>query len=478
MTDNEYSRTKKTVSGLDNHLERSLEQTRKISHTNDVERYLSDRNFNQNKQIKKGEITGEMFDLSEMETGMPLRSTSIRSKKTDDTNMNKYLDFNVYENEVSNLDIEYNDPMVDYVIGTISKFSDVNTIGTTVLPISPTNNKSDNLISENINKYNFQILNHIKYYNNNSFCISPFCLQSFFGALYLCSKNKTSDILKSKFLFTSKEIIQKEMFNLYYLINYNMANILLLNSQIKINTISASHINKVVILDKIIDNNNKCQTINKWTNDTMNISPVILPNDLQNNSLGLNIISFKPELNILFEKKYTKMEQFNSINKRMVPMMTSYKNTNVKYYEDSQNQVIEISAQNNLSIGFILPKKNIVPEIDVKYINFVINNFQEGSLDKICLPKFKHYNKYKFKTLLKLENILDICDLSDLTYNPIKIDDIIHNCSFILTETNSKYVSSKINNILKPTEFIANHSFIYYVKIIPNNAIVLSGIFM
>jgi hypothetical protein len=51
----------------------------------------------------------------------------------------------------------------------------------------------------------------------------------------------------------------------------------------------------------------------------MNISPVILPNDLQNNSLGLNIISFKPELNILFEKNIQKWNNLIVLIKEWFP---------------------------------------------------------------------------------------------------------------------------------------------------------------
>ena len=261
-----------------------------------------------------------------------------------------------------------------------------------------------------------------------------------------------------------------------------MTNILFFDPKIKINPMYANYINKITVLDKINDLQNKINKINLWLNQTIltTTNNIIEYNHfLSNNNydtIGYNIVHIKPQLQILFNKKDTTMQLFKTIKGRNVPMMVSY-NSSVAYFEDANNQVIEIPAENNLLIGFILPKQISVPLIDGNYINSISDKFKTHTLEKICLPKFKHTNQYLLKNLLESTglNIFDNCNLNEITNKTLIIKNIIQNCTFILSEGNR---STIYHPIINKISFIADHPFIYYVKLTNNNAIILTGLFI
>ena len=99
-------------------------------------------------------------------------------------------------------------------------------------------------------------------------------------------------------------------------------------------------------------------------------------------------------------------------------------------------------------------------------------------MEELSLPKFKHTNQYFFKNLLESTglNIFDNCNLNEITNKQLKINNIIQNCTFILTEGNKVNVQSHRSH--NPLSFIADHPFIYYVKLANNNCIILTGLFI
>lgn len=484
--DDEYSKRK--TKGLNNSLERSLEHFNSTKHKKNMETHLNDRDFNdfftntqKSNKTKNGEITGQMFDVSDMEVGMPLRGMSI-NRKDENININKHLDFDVYDNDNikdnHQYEIEYNDPFDKS--NTKSFFSDITETTSKLLPFNSEVNP-EIVCSSGINELNWKIFRILQNNAKLSFCVSPFCLDSLLSCLYICSKQNTEKLLNTYCSFPKKEIVNDGLFNIFSQSKNYMTNILFFDPNIKINPIYANYINKVTVLDKMNDLNNKINKVNGWLDQTLGVNNAVNYNHFVSNQqydmLGYNVISIKPELQLLFNKKDTQMQLFKTIKQRNVPMMVSY-NATVGYFEDSKNQIIEIPASNNLLIGFILPKQVIVPLIDNNYINTITENLKTQTLEELSLPKFKHTNQYYFKNLLESTglHIFNNCNLSEITNKQLKINNIIQNCTFILTEGNK--VNGQSHRSQNPISFIADHPFIYYVKLSNNNTIILTGLFI
>jgi len=476
----EYSKRK--TNGINNNLERSFENFNNTKHKKNMDSHLNDRNFNDfftNTHNRMGEITGQMFDVSDMEVGMPLRGMS-NNKKDDNININKHLDFEVYDEKKDNhhYEIEYNDPFDTNNKTTF--FSDITETTSKLLPFNSEVNP-EILCSSGINELNWKIFRILQNDMKLSYCVSPFCLDSLLGCLYICSKQNTEKILSTYCSFPKKEIVNDGLFNIFSQSKNYMTNILFFDPNIKINPIYANYINKTTVLDKINDLNNKINKVNGWLGQTLGINNAIHYNhfvsDYQYDMIGYNVVYIKPELNLLFHKKDTQMQLFKTIKQRTVPMMSSY-NATVAYFEDSTHQMIEIAASNNLLIGFVLPKQIIVPLIDNNYINKISENLKPQTLEELSLPKFKHTNQYYFKNLLESTGlqIFNNCNLNEITNKQLKINNIIQNCTFILTEGSKPNTQS--HRTQSPISFIADHPFIYYVKLSNNNTIILTGLFM
>jgi hypothetical protein len=410
-----------------------------------------------------------------MEVGMPLRGMS-NNKKDDNIHINKHLDFDVYidDNTKDNqYEIEYNDPFSKNNTNTF--FSDINETTSFKSTSNP-----ETICTPGINELNWKIFRLLQNNAKLSFCVSPFCLNSLLGCLYICSKQYTEKILNNYCLYPKKEIVNEGLFNIFSQSKNYMTNILFFDSTIKINPIYANYINKITILDKINDLDNKINKVNGWLYKTHGINNAIeykhFISNYQYDIIGYNFINIKPDMNLLFNKKDTQMQLFKTIKQRDVPMMVSY-NASVEYFEDVNNQIIEINASNNLIIGFILPKQISIPLIDNNYIETIYENLRPQTLDELFLPKFKHTNQYFFRNLLESTglNIFDNCNLNEITNKQLKINNIIQICTFTLTESNKQTQSHRTPNRVS---FIADHPFIYYVKLSNNNCIILTGIFI
>jgi serine protease inhibitor len=475
-----------------------------------IDTRTAQRSSNENKRQKNhdrragqlhntGEITGEMFDMPDMEQGMPLRGSAVQTRRGDDRYINKYLDFNIYEkNEQSQYaksDVTYNDPFHDMAGVTsagISQFSDINASTDKLLPMNDQISPSA-LCSYGINGFNWLLFNKMQSSLKTGFCLSPFCLQTFLGSLYICAKDDTEHEIRSFCSFPDKNIVYDGLFEIFGRMTNKttsdgtLNNILMLHPQLKINPVYAKYVSNVTILDKLDNsahNSAKCNSINKWVYEITNgnVTQLLTADMLSGKAaVGINIIYMKPSLKCLFHKKDTQPKIFRSIKQRTVPMMVSYGNR-VSYFEDANNQIIELDCKGNCRLGIILPKDNVMPSINSKYFNSYSENLETISFERICLPKFKQHNKFKLKTLLEqigLNGIFKRCNVQELVQQPFKLDNIIHSSTFILTE-GSKSSKDFMNDHRSPStyEFIADHPFIYYLRSKVNGSVIMSGIFM
>jgi len=460
----------------------------------------SGNNHSKKKYIKNmGEITGETFNTSNIEKGMPIRSRMI-TKKTQQlsNNRNPQLDFDVYDDNLETADdkVNYNDPMESNINMGMSTFSDIFSSAQKLSPLSETNEMSTlTLCSRGINNFSSMFLQQIQSQMRTSFCISPFCLYTFMAGIYMCSNGNSQKNICNYMSFPDKNILHDGIYEIATLISKSRVgifkNIYLLGPGFNINNECCKYMDNIIIVDQINKGaDNKYKTINKWINDMTanNVDSVINESTLSTkniSSFGINVCYIKPKWELCFLKKHTSTIIFKGLSQRDVPSLNMY-NQPMAYYADKYNQCIEMKFTNiNFVCGIILPKVIAAPNINNDYIINISNKFSYVPMKHICIPKFKHQNKFKLKKLLKQNSSGDIFSnvhLSELLTGNIKstrIDEINHITTFIMSEGENAH-PNKMSNKSTPecrTNFIADHPFFYYVKYMPSNTIILNGVF-
>lgn len=142
----------------------------------------------------------------------------------------------------------------------------------------------------------------------------------------------------------------------------------------------------------------------------------------------------------------------------------------VNYYENENIKIIEIPyIEEEYVMGIILPMQYLqeenmeysiinVPHFTYKEINNFINNF-ENKLVKFIIPKFIHHRKNNLQLIFGKLNLLI---------------PKLFNETIIIIDEKGYFISDYINY---DKTFIADHTFIYYIRYIPLNLFILYGDF-
>jgi serine protease inhibitor len=196
-----------------------------------------------------------------------------------------------------------------------------------------------------------------------------------------------------------------------------------------------------------------------------------------NNSFIINCLTFNSIWKYKFDQNLTDLKTFMGSKQKLCLMMNMY-NTQFYYTEDEKNQVIEIPYKdNNYVFGIILPKKQSTPECSEEQFNKYFNKLKLEPIEYLSIPKFNERKNYKLNNIFKKLNINSIfenCNLSHIN-DKITIDYVLHQINFSIDETG--YKRPKIINNQKNIQFDANKIFLYYVRNLPLNKIMLTGIF-
>lgn len=239
------------------------------------------------------------------------------------------------------------------------------------------------------------------------------------------------------------------------------------------------------------DFNNSSYVINKINKIIENGTNGLIKNVLDKISYDtvgilINIIYFKANWLNKFNRSFTKRSNFTNIHGiKSVEMMNQ--SVTIPYYADNNIQMIELPyIGSKYCMGILLPN-NISfsnPALDVSNIYEYIDHLHERKVD-VYIPKFTHKRKVDLKPILKNIGVRSIftdhADLSNISSN-IKISDIIHEAVVIVDEEGTEAAAVTVISISEncmPLNsnviFRADHSFIYYIRHIPTNALIFVG---
>jgi len=440
-----------------------------------------------------GEITGNFFDPSKLDQGMPMRCSSESNKKKDkfgdnapSTQYNPSLDFDLYD-DTPKTGISYFDPTNE---SNLMNFSSINDHPELLPPLK--SNKYELVLSDANNNFTFDLLQKFnKSSQNKSLVISPFNIFTLFNILYLGSKGSTERELRDYLSLPDKKSVYNGLFTIVQgIVGQKIAkstNIIFVNNKHNLNKAFKQYIGNLCLIEHINLNNavNVSLKVNKHiTKHTNNmLSNTLTPDKLKHMKIVLlNTLFFYSSWKIQFDKNKTYRTVFHGIEKTHVDMMCQYEQYH-RYCEDSINQILELDYEDGeYCMGFILPKSSYHnPIITSDQFNNYIEQLREEHLEQIQIPKFMQKSKYEInklfsnslKSLFKNANISDMVLTNDLVY----ITSVIHETVILINEygldSNSSHNLQATHR--KRTVFIANHPFMYYVRYKPLNVVILSG---
>jgi len=497
-------------------------------HRYNIERRINERNimFNRSSNDKQkpsfnlfqddgytlqvGEITGEQLDQSQLDQGMPLRPTirtttdryRIEEIEPQESTTNPYLDFKLFHQKPNNKKISYYDP--NQIQSSLHVgFSDIQH-DHKILPESfhKTYPQNSQTFSQINNKFTLiflqQFINNLP--QKKELILSPFSILQVFCSLYLGSKNKTEADLGRYFSFPSKQIT----FNLINQINsqlsqtntFSKMNLICVPQQVTINQGFSNSISKFAILNKYQQGNGvreavKYNTMIKQMTNGM-IKDIITPNMFNGNDnvLLINVIYFYSQWKHQFDKVMTKSDIFRGLNQKQVYMMCQ-NNKKHKYFEDSENQILEMDYKDeSFAMGIVLPKGSHLPLISYEQFQYYIQYLKEEEINTIKIPKFNHESRYDVKKLFDkygLKESMQHLDISEIIVPDKKynyyVSSIMHIAKIIVNEEGTEASAATAMctmNYCMPTKtkeinFIANHPFLYYIRHNPSNTLLFIG---
>jgi serine protease inhibitor len=458
-------------------------------------------NNNNNNKKSVGEITGQTLNSSyiELEQGMPtrfdidnygdnmFREDDLEGDNYENDVANPHLDFDLY-NEEPNIDVSYFDP---HSAGSDIQpsFSDLSNNGSQILgllPHSKNNNKLNSQIefSSFINDFTFKLYSHLKSYSTNikSLSISPFTIAMSLCSLYRGSKTGTEAELY-KYIFNQNKMQSFEGFNnimrdLNEHRSVSILNTIIMPQIFSINREYAHYISELGTFSTI-RNSSDITNINGVIQNIVHDKSINLLNSRMINQntciMLLNVMCVQPK----WEKPFTKLYNGN-FNGRKVQMMYQSRETHM-YYEDIVNQVLEMDfANNDLSMGFIVPKSNNgLIELQNDQLEYYISMLNPVKFATVIIPKFKQQFKFKVDNLLKkvgMEELFANADLSEITpnNNPLYVSDILHLASIRIAEDGISKRKDFSEEILRKN-FKADRPLVYYIRYKPTNAILMIG---
>ncbi len=360
------------------------------------------------------------------------------------------------------------------------------------------NNTNDTLThSHNIFTFYFleKFIENLK--SRKSIILSPYSIISCFSLLYIGSKNQTEYNLSNYFNFLSKQDTYTNMCKITQELAkskvFSSLNLVLHSNDLIINEAYRSDISKIGYFipynksSPTKDTEKINRIISQSTGNMINnfIHPDILK---QNIMVLINTIYFHSKWQNPFNVSDTRLEQFGK-SKTTVQMM-SQKDKNHRYYEDTQNQVLEMDYNDGLfCMGFVLPKnENQDPQCTDNQFNYYMTNLKSKKINLVKIPRFKTDSRYSISNLFKKYGLREIFETLDLSMvqanNNLYISDVIHAAIIEVDESGTKAAAATgifiQDNCMLKTEyisFVANHPFLYYIKYKPYNLVLFVGVY-
>jgi serine protease inhibitor len=228
-------------------------------------------------------------------------------------------------------------------------------------------------------------------------------------------------------------------------------------------------------INSIIGKYTKSTIKNMISNDTK------LIND-NTNIILLTTAYYRGKFKIPFSRNNIQQSPFKGLNGgRYVPMLRQRDSIH-RYYEDATNKIIELDyTDGDFAMGIILPKVQSRLHLSHEMYEYYVSQLAPTYIGNLAIPKFQQSSKFKidniFKSMGMIETFMN-ADFSEITPSNevLYISDIIHQSVITVEESDSNVRTPRPTRAsTNPKDFIADHHFIYYIRYLPVNVVVLNG---
>lgn len=486
---NAYSRSHRQTSALTNRRIHDRNIPREgyrntHRHTSDVDRLLMERdsmfagmdsNMNENKRDNMGEITGSIYDNENIGRGLPLRSQYTIKKPIYDAN--EHLDFELFDDRPSKLNVKYNDQSAENTFADLN--SSMTQLSSQINPLVINSMQIDK-INNNAFYYLFDLL------QKKSYIVNGFGLYNLFGSLYLSSSGITEIELKKFFTFPKKDILYtglSKINNIFNMTNSHikMKNFLIVGSDVPYDPHYYDKIRDFCIL--IRPNTTKpdkeSQKMTSLINRIMEveIKNPITPENLDNLQLMFMSVSV---IHPKWEYKFAKISRgvFNSETQSFRHDFLHSVGAPFGYFEDDYHQLLEVMcSEKNLVMGFLLHKSGMIADIDDIKLHFFIDHIKRSILDEVLIPVFTQDLKLRFNSSLKnmgLNSVFMKVLSPEFFPEGVVLQDVVQNIK-ITVDNFSAENNAENKGYRTSRTFIADRPFIYYFRLVKTNTILMMG---
>jgi serine protease inhibitor len=319
---------------------------------------------------------------------------------------------------------------------------------------------------------------HKNMYNasDSSYIVNSYGMFSGFGALYLSSNGSTNTELKSHFGFQEKSTFKSAIMTLNDNLNSCRSIVVMDNYLISDNRIACKGLNiKGLGLCISINHNDPIREstkINSLINGISGVDQLMSDKTVSNIKISLiNVCKIHPIWNVKPSSSITGKYKGKHVNYiRFVGKMFGY-------FEDGENQILEIPCQdNNISVGFVLQKTSDNVPIDVDKLMISISYLKATVLNEVLIPKIKKRFKTRYNSILKksgLNMVFKNSELPGLYPEGGSIGDVIQYVDLLIDDRNCGRESKDNNNTVR--KFVANRDFEMYIRHMPSDTLLMIG---
>lgn len=344
--------------------------------------------------------------------------------------------------------------------------------------------------AEGNNLFAFEIFKQVFSENKNVF-LSPYSISAALAMTYAGARNETELQMSKVFHF---DLNQENTHEGFYTINKNL-NRFLNDTTIKLSVANALwkaeycvfkseyfELTKKYYNSSIFTLTN-AKAINDWVKSETNnkIDELVTDADLAGAQLVLtNAIYFKADWLVSFDKINTKKDKFTTPENKEINADMMFRKDDANYFEDEQNQVLELPYKGkSMSMFIILPKTGnsiatIVKDLDSKLFEDYVLKLKSENVN-IFIPKFSYKSDFDLNNVLIRMGMPDAfsqmkADFSGMS-SGLYINKVKHKSFIEVNEKGSEATAATVvimtrssAAILNAKIFKANRPFIYLIR--------------
>lgn len=431
------------------------------------------------KNNKFGEITGNEYDDDINLRGLPIRSQYNVKKQVHDANSE--LNFDLYDNQPSKLNVGYCDNLNDGSTQYCGINESTTKMSTQVQPI--------NMCSEKIDKLN----NNLFYYlfdmiKKSTYVINGIGLFNLFSALYFASNSLTEidlqkffDLPKKNILYEGLSTINNKLKLCEHMIN--VKNFMLVGNDVPYNPNFYNNIKQMCILARLNINNpvGESTKVNEMICKicNTNVRHPVTPENIENLQLMFLTVAI---INPIWAQPWNSIVggifQGFSCDKQVNYMRAI--NKSFGYFEDELHQLIEIKCHGDeLVMGCLNYKYEFTPDVNDTDLHSMIQHMKNSMLSEVVVPMFENNIKLRMNNTLKnmgLNTVFIDIKSQKLFPKGIMLQDVIQNIKIKVTNA-YKQSKNTYGGYKTDKRVVLNKPFIFYFRLVKTNTIILQGSF-